>query len=199
MTYLAFSCETSYGCDLEVRTSRAGRSYERIDKRTFERLSRIARTDRARFLESRPEYRGRLICVALCQGAGLHYVDMVRGRRRPNGVKDFDVWSFFATIPGERFPAYRRSTSVDFGPSKFGRWKGEPPRFRNFEGRRVDLLMRDLDAGVGTDPVSALRCWLEEGRTASQRALAAKGVVLVQAKRLRGKIVWSREDRMAGR
>lgn len=28
---------------------------------------------------------------ALCQGAGLHYVDVALGKRRPNGVKDFDA------------------------------------------------------------------------------------------------------------
>lgn len=171
--------------------SRAGRSYERIDKRTLERLARIARADRRWFLEGRPEYRGRLICVALCQGAGLHYVDIARGHRRPNGVKDFDVWSFFAKIPGKRFPAYRRHVHVDFGPSKFGRWNHEPRRFRHYVGRRVDLLMRDLDVTVVADPVQALREWLEEGRTRSQRDLAAKGVVLIQPARLRRKIVWA--------
>lgn len=69
-------------------------------------------------------------------------------------------------------------------------WSQEPPRFRHFEGRRVDLLMRDLDAAVGADPVAALRAWLEEGRTGSQRALATQGVVLLQPRRLRGTIVW---------
>jgi hypothetical protein len=133
---------------------------------------------------------GRLICVALCQGAGLHYVDIVRRRPRPNGVKDFDVWSFFARIPGEKFPAYRRNRHLDFGPSKFGRWRSEPRRFRHFEGRRVDLFMRDLSAGVGADPVESLRAWLEEQRTKTQRLLAKGGVVLLQPRQLIGKIVW---------
>jgi hypothetical protein len=31
-----------------------------------------------------------LVCVALCQGAALHFVD------GENGVKDFDVWTFYA-------------------------------------------------------------------------------------------------------
>jgi hypothetical protein len=171
-------------------SGRTERSRERIDISDLERLAGIARVDRAQFLQGRPEYRGRLICVALCQGAGLHYVDMQRGRPRPNGVKDFDVWSFFAAIPGARFPAYRRHAHVDFGPSKFGRWRGEPPRFRRFEGRRVDLFMRDLRASVAADPVRAMRQWLKEERTGSQRALAAKGVVLLQPRRLLGTTVW---------
>lgn len=172
------------------RETGLGRSYERIDASTLNRLAMIGSADRSRFLQGRPEYRGRLICVALCQGAGLHYVDMANRRRRPNGVKDFDVWSFFAAISGRKFPGYRRRTHVDFGPSKFGRCRGEPPRFRHFEGRRVDLFVRDLQAGVSANPVTALREWLEERRTGSQRALAAKGVVLLQPSQLRGKIVW---------
>ena len=52
--------------------------------------------------------------------------------------------------------------------------------------------MRDLDAPVGADPVAALRGWLEEGRTGASGALAAKGVVLVQPRGLRGRIVWPR-------
>ena len=176
---------------------RAGRSYERIDADTHDRLARIARADGARFLERRPEYKGRLICVALCQGSGLHYVDVAR-RRRLNGVKDFDVWSFFAAIPGLRFPADRRHVHVDFGRSKFGRWSNEPSRFRHFEGRRVDLFMRTLQAPVGADPVAPLREWLQEGRTGSQRALAAKGVVLIQPRRLRGMIVWEARTERQG-
>ena len=166
-----------------------GRSYEEIDPPTLDQLAKIARADRAQFLEGRPEYRRRLLCVALCQGAGLHYVDVKLGRRRPNGIKDFDVWSFFARIPGERFPADRRNVHVDFGPSKFGRWTREPARFRGFTGRRVDLLMRDLD--VGSAPIRSrpsARGFGKRGR-ASQRALAAKGVVLIQPLRLRGTII----------
>ncbi len=34
-------------------------------------------------------YRDRVIAVTLCQGAALHYLN---GR---NGVKDFDLWTFF--------------------------------------------------------------------------------------------------------
>jgi hypothetical protein len=170
-------------------SSRRGRSYERIDDATLDRLAGIARADRTQFLEGRPEYRGRLLCVALCQGAGLHYVDVKWGSRRPNGIKDFDVWSFFARIPGQRFPGDRRHTNRDFGSSRFGRMPADA-KHSHFDGRRVDLLMRDLDASVGADPVEALRAWLREGRTGSQRALAAKGVVLLQPRGLRGRIVW---------
>ena len=55
-------------------------------------------------------YAGRLLCRALCQGAALHYLD---GR---NGVKDFDVWSFYAALADGPFP-YRWRGTADFGPS----------------------------------------------------------------------------------
>ena len=44
-------------------------------------------------------YTGRLLGRALCQGAALHYVD------EENGVKDFDVWSFYAQYDDWPCPA----------------------------------------------------------------------------------------------
>jgi hypothetical protein len=63
-------------------------------------------------------YAGRLLGRALCLGAALHYVN---GK---NGVKDFDVWSFYARHDDWPFPARWRGTP-DFGPSKFGRYSGD--------------------------------------------------------------------------
>lgn len=173
-----------------VVTGDPARSYAAIDDADLARLSDVASEDRERFFRVRPEYRERLLCVALCQGAGLHYVDVDAGEQEPNGVKDFDVWSFFAAIPGQRFPADRRMTHVDLGPSKFGRWPDEPDRFRHYRGRRVDMLMRALPVGVDADPATALRSYLGESRTGSARRLAAKGVVLIDAAVRRGEVVW---------
>ncbi|WP_435123461.1 hypothetical protein [Micromonospora tulbaghiae] len=149
-------------------------------------------TDNAKFFEGHPEYAGRLLCVALCQGAGLHFVDVARGEAKPTGVKDLDVWSFFAALPGRRFPADRRDSHIDFGPSSFGRWSRELPKFRHFQGRRVDLFMRALPVDVGTEPAAALRGYLRAGRTESARRLAVKGVVLIAPGDRRGEIVWPR-------
>jgi hypothetical protein len=171
-------------------TPRRGRSRERIRDADLARLSKIARKDRAKFFEGRPEYKDRFLCVALCQGARLHYVDTELGRRRPNGVKDFDVWTVFVAMPQRRFPADRRNTHQDFGPSRFGRWPQEPARFRHFEGRRVDLLMRGLPVRNDADPIEAVRAWLAEGRTRSAQLLARKGVVLIDPPRYRGFVAW---------
>lgn len=58
-----------------------------------------------------------------------------------NGVKDFDVYMFYAAHPTGTFP-YRWRTEADFGSSRFGRYPGDPESFR---GRRVDLIGRSLD------------------------------------------------------
>lgn len=167
-----------------------GRSYEVVTNDDLGRLAEIARIDRERFFARRPEYRGRELCTTLCQGAALHFVDVAQGRPVPNGVKDFDVWTFFAAVPGERFPADRRMTHVDYGPSKFGTWDGEPPPWRHYRGRRVDLLMRALPVSVESDPAPALRSYLRAARTKSASVLAAKGVVLIDPVDRRSEIVW---------
>lgn len=169
-----------------------GRSYEPISVGDLARLGDIAAVDRERFFKGRPEYRGRVLCTTLCQGAGLHFVDVATGHAEPNGVKDFDVWSFFVAIPGARFPADRRRTHVDFGVSKFGRWDGEPKVCQHYRGRRVDLLMRALPVPINADPVSALTSYLAKARTGSARFLAAKGVVLIDPPHRRGEIAWPR-------
>jgi hypothetical protein len=115
----------------------------------------------------------------------LHYVN---GR---NGVKDFDVWSFYAQHDDGPFPARWRGTR-DFGPSKFGRYSGDPPRYA---GRRVDLLGRSLPAATGTDPAQAIRDYLAAGRTYSARALAAKAAVLIDPADRVGEIVWPIDGR----
>jgi hypothetical protein len=72
------------------------RSYERIRPEDLRRLAAIARDDQDAWLNRRPRWRPYadcVLCVALCQGAALHYVD---GR---SGVKDFDVYMFYAAHP----------------------------------------------------------------------------------------------------
>ena len=167
-----------------------GRSYEQITADDLARLGELAATDRERFCKRCPEYQDRLLCSALCQGAGLHYVEVAAGKAEPIGIKDLDVWSFFSTIPGERFPADRRHAYTDFGESKFGRWDNEVKLCQHYKGRRVDLLMRALPVPVDADPVSALRSYLAAARTDSAKFLAKKGVVLIDPPDRRGEIVW---------
>ena len=73
-----------------------------IELEDLARLRRIATQDRELFFARNPDvaiYSDRLITVALCQGAALHFVD------RKNGVKDLDVWTFYAEHPARRVNA----------------------------------------------------------------------------------------------
>lgn len=161
----------------------AGRSYERITHADLRRLLAVARADRCAFFECpdrkcRP-LQSRVLCVALCQGAALHFVDGT------SGVKDFDVWTFYAAHPTASFPP-RRIVSRDFGSPKFGRSPDRP----DLIGRRVDLLGRSIPARPSDDPVAALRRYLGESRSVSARLLAKKAVVLLEPEHLLGTQVW---------
>lgn len=130
-------------------------------------------------------YRDRLICVALCQGAGLHFVD------RRNGVKDFDVWTYFAATASRPYPdpaLYRRNKPYDFGQSDHGARQEEVAR--GYAGRKIDLLSDSLEVPVGADPAETLRAWLAHPPRDTPRCLAVKAVVLLEPKARRGEVVW---------
>ncbi len=168
----------------EAVSSGANRSLARIELPDLLRLADFAAQAETELFARHPDgsgrYAGRLLCRALCQGAAVHYLDWT------NGVKDFDVWSFYAQIEGWPFPARWRQTR-DFSPSKFGRYPGDPA---SYTGRRVDLMGRSLRAEPGADPLSVMREYLMSARTASARYLAAKAVILVDPPSRAGEIVW---------
>ena len=159
------------------------RSFERITLEDLRRLGEIARQDREDFFARKPRYRTLeegLVCVALCQGAALHFVD------GENGVKDFDVWTFYAAGPNLPAFPWRRRASRYFGDPGFGR----PPDRPGFVRRYVDLLGRSIEVGGETDPAAILRGYLSEGRTGSAGALAKKAVVLLEPSDRLGTVVW---------
>lgn len=168
------------------RVGRMARASERakqaITKVDLRRLSEIAAADRDDLFRRKPHlrhYRNRIVCVALCQGAALHYLD------GHNGVKDFDVWTFYAhaRLP---FP-YRRVGKKDFGISKFGR---RPKDAKRFIDRRVDLIGRSLKVRPSADALEAIEDYLTKPRTKSAKKLAKKAVVLIDPPQLRGRVAW---------
>ena len=68
------------------------------------------------------------------------------------------MWSFYAEHPGGQFPARWRG-AADFGASKFGRYSGDPHRYR---GRRIDLMGRSLPVPLTADPADVLRSYLSQ-------------------------------------
>lgn len=184
-------------------TVRSARAQVTLTKRHLTRLSKIAAADHEDFYARRPAYRGRLIAVALAQGAALHYLD------RRNGVKDLDVWTFFALPAGEdRFPEDKRTKHVDFGPSDLGRQRYDLSKApsthqralwarwgKEHQGRRVDLMMRGLSCDVDDDPAMAIRTWLQNGKPKSSPSmLRLKAVILIDPPDRRAEIVWGLED-----
>jgi hypothetical protein len=168
------------------------RSYERIEKEDLEKLLRFAIEDRNDFFSRHPlwkkQYANRVICIALCQGAAQHYVD---GK---NGVKDFDVWTFYAEHPDRQFYP-RRMVSRDFGISKFGCY---PSDVGKFEGRCVDLIGRSIKCRPKADPIKALRDYLSQPKTKSARLLSKKSAVMLFPKNLFGKVVWPMKKKVKG-
>ena len=122
------------------------------------------------------------------------------------GVKDLDVWSFFALPQGvTRFPADKRNVHVDFGASTLGRQpyqlddapnttvRARWAKWATFEGRRVDLLMRGLQCSRRSDPVDVIRGWLITGQAkpgSSPDRLAKKAMIMIDPADRRGQVVW---------
>lgn len=160
------------------------RSFEPIETEDLERLADMAEAERAELLEREhlSPFRDRVLGVALCQGAAMHCVDGA------NGVKDFDVYTFFAGVPGRSEPSNRTPRQRDYGPSKFGRHPGDGDIFT---GRRVDLFWRTLDAALDSDPTQAIRACLRHAQKGSTPwHLAQKAVVLLRPKARLGEVVW---------
>lgn len=159
------------------------KSFAKIDQSDLERLAVLAKEDREEFFSRYPRwqllYSNRILCVSLCQGAALHYADQT------SGIKDFDVWTFYAKHPERAFP-WRRVGRRDFGPSKFGK----NPDDVGYVGRRVDLLARSLPCDLGAEPVQCIQTYLSPGRTKTACELSRKAVVLIEPRSLMGKMVW---------
>jgi hypothetical protein len=159
------------------------RSYERIEPADLLRVADIAKMDREAFFLRNARYaelRNRVLAVALCQGAALHYVDGV------NGIKDIDVWTFYVSDGGVEYPPRRPVANYDFGNPKFGKTRD----FEHFRGRKVDCLGRSIPAQDKSNPVAALRSYLASAYTDSAARLAQKAVVLIEPREHLGTIIW---------
>ena len=163
-----------------TRMTPATRSLAPIDRSDLLRLAALAGETEAGLFARHPHGAGRYAGRLLCQDAALHFPD---GK---NGVKDLDVWSFYAALDDGPFP-YRWRGTADFGPSKFDRYPGDPP---SYTGRRVDFLGRSLPVPPDADPAAALRDYLSTTHTATAKALAAKAVILISPGQPVGECVW---------
>jgi len=159
------------------------RSFKHITQNDLRRLADIAKEDRMDLFNRKPElgklYKNRVICVTLCQGAALHYVD---GK---NGIKDFDVWTFYREHPQQPFP-YRRNMARDFGDPKFGKTPGKT----DFKGRCVDLIGRSIPWERGQTLIQTLINYLKYSKNLTPRLLSGKAVIILEPYDLIGTVVW---------
>lgn len=194
-----------------VTDERSERSHAAITDEHLARLSELANADHDKFTraDGRPEYGDRRLAVVLARGSAMHYLGIAG-----HGVQDLDVWTFYAAIPGARFPAVQRETHADFGPSVFGRNRydlaaaseAQAARFRRFDGyrgRRVDFLTRALPMPPDASEeavLEAIRVWLRQGQRLEGKKptaathLAREAMIMIDPSPLRGATVWSPAD-----
>ena len=160
------------------------RSYSPITKADLRHLARIAEEEREDFFSRHPEwsilYGKRVLGSALAGDAALHYVNGA------TGLKEFGVWTFYAEHPDAPFP-FQRMTYADFGKSKFGRAPDLP---ETYQGRRVELQGRSIDALPGDDTLWAVQQYLKAGASISARELSSKGIILLEPDVLLGIAAW---------
>jgi hypothetical protein len=152
------------------------RSFDRFEDDDLAQLAGLAERDLLAFTKRNPHHASlteRVLIIALCQGAALHYVNGT------NGVKDFDVWTFFSD--DGRSPAYpvRRR-----GQAKF-----DSERFKD-STCRVDLLGRTLKVPSYAEPIDSVRSYLGRAQTDTAWHLAQKAVVVLKPDEKRGEIAW---------
>lgn len=192
-------------------THQAVRSFAPLTPEHLARLLVLSTADHEKFTRpaGRPEYSDLRVAVVLAQGAAQHWVDVHAGSVHPSGVKDLDVWTFYAARPGAQFPAAKRETHADFGPSTLGRQEytradvetlgPRVHRWEKYAGRRVDFLMRSLPVRPGCPPdevEDAIVKWLRVGarsgaaKPPSSWHLSRKAVVGLWPTPLAGRTLW---------
>ena len=147
-----------------------GRSYEPLTDDDLERLMDLALSRDVELRQKRPDWCSVRVAICLAQGAARH---RVHGDR---GVKDLDVWIFYALAPGQGsdgFPFNRANSHVDFGLSPHGvqtyssEERDDPKLARRvrtwaeFAGRRVDIMARGIPSDSSAR--AAVIAWIQAG------------------------------------
>lgn len=156
---------------VDISTRRSECSYERIGPADL----RLRGGRQGAFYRRRPEYQDRMLCVALCQGAGRHSVDVSRGAPRARTASRTSTsgrsYQPYPAGGSPRTGGFASSTSgprsSDNGPTS---WTGSstslPPR-----GPAHASPARD----TGSDPVVAMEMHLSESQDAKRRGAGGQG------------------------
>ena len=167
---------------------RSARSFEKVEQCDLLHLGEIAIQKLETVMRRRPDrkalYEAQLIGICLCQGAADHYLSY--GTPETRGVHDFDIWAFYYRVDRIGF-WNRKSSTADFGPSKFGRSPLDPGRFI---GRRIDLFWRAIEPKLGLNPFDPIIRYLAEPKTDSSHALSLNPAVIVWPDAHLGEVIW---------
>jgi len=149
-----------------------------VGRPELRRLSVLAKSEEIRFFTDNQHlvapYRGRLVAIALCQGAALQYLG------RGYGVNDFDVHFFYMQNPRKpRLTRARKRIVADVV---------------SFENITVDFLRTvvpvRMKVPMGMGVMKLLRTFLEQAPTANAKHLATKAVVGMFPPEIYGKTIW---------
>lgn len=112
-------------------------------------------------------------CVALCQGAAMHYYD------KTNGIKDLDVWFFF-NYNQKALPCRTHRENYDFYLSHNG----------DRINRRIDVLFRSIHIDPELSVIENMQAYLKSRRSTTPKELSKKAMVLLNPGDLFGEVIW---------
>ena len=148
-----------------------------VGKAELRSLIALARVEEHAFFERNPHvvrpYRGRLLLVALCQGAALQYL------RCGYGVKDFDVHFFYAQNPAKP----RLSRAIKRVHATVGAFEDVPVDF-------IRTVIPPRRSQVKQSVADRVRSFLHERPTANALHLSRKAVVGLLPGKLLARVLW---------
>jgi hypothetical protein len=173
-----------------ARWKRKNRSYKKITKNDLKRLRQMAMDYHNELCKKHPQYKSlKKVCICLCQGAALHYVD---GK---TGIRDFDVYTFYEK--GKVNYPYRSYVMRDFKNKKFGKTVGHSAKnnekFKKFTGKKVDILGRGIDVQENETCKDSVVRYLTIESTETAHFLAKKAVVVLDPIEMIGDVIWPRK------
>ena len=149
------------------------RTFEKITRRDLDEILAVGNNVMSDFFVNNPRYkplRNKLVLVALCQGAADHYCDGT------TGIKDYDVWFFYAHMQGVSMP--RSSIKKCY------------PGFNCYKDKKVDVLRRSDSAFKKGDVKASSRRYLTNPSNSTPIRLSEKAVIGLYPPEVMGKKLW---------
>lgn len=154
------------------------RIYTKLDLNDLKALQKLALEEHEEFFKRnrhlKDAYYDSLVGIALCQGAASHYINS------SVGIKDFDIWHFYAENKDIGFP-YRAHKSIENG----------------YKNRSIDFLKRAINQKLcenySNNPKQSIMEYLFERNTITKRILLKKAIIGLFPKEIFGEVMWKGE------